>query len=155
MTLGLDAARLDLGRLSAAAAWSAPNAGTAARTVAAAADASSSASVGPGQCRACAERKYQDVSNDPTVSFQTPTSIAPGQAAAAVAAHEQEHVAHNAARAEREGMTARSTVTLHTDVCPECGRVFVAGGTTRTMYTKKAAATLEDDSRGLLVDATA
>jgi hypothetical protein len=40
-------------------------------------------------------------------------------AAQAVRAHEGEHVAHNALNAEKEGMTARSTVTIHTSDCPE------------------------------------
>ena len=24
-------------------------------------------------------------------------------------------------------------MTLHTDICPECGRVYISGGTTRTV----------------------
>jgi len=111
--------------------------------------------LGARKCRTCAERKYKDVSNDPSVSFQTPTSLAPGTEMAAVSAHEQQHVTHNAAEAERKGMQASSTVTIHTDVCPECGRVYVSGGTTRTTYTRKVSAALDEDSRGLLVDATA
>jgi hypothetical protein len=107
------------------------------------------------QCRTCAERKYKDVSDDPSVSFQTPTSVAPEQAAAAVAAHEQEHVANNAARAEREGETAQSSVVIHTAVCPECGRAYVSGGTTTTTYSKKADTNTEQPERGLLIDATA
>jgi hypothetical protein len=112
-------------------------------------------SVGSRQCRTCAERKYKDVSSDSSVSFQVPTRLSPEQAASAVAAHEQEHVSNNAARAASEGMQATSTVTIHTDICPECGRVYVAGGTTRTTYTRKVAAALDEDSRGLLLDATA
>jgi hypothetical protein len=111
--------------------------------------------VGPSQCRTCAERKYQDRSNDPSVSFQTPTSVAPEQAAAAVAAHEQEHVANNAARAERAGMTAHSSVAIHSAVCPECGREYVSGGTTTTTYTRSASAAPEQAERGLMVNATA
>lgn len=111
--------------------------------------------VGPRQCRTCAERKYKDVSNDPTVSFQTPTSVSPEESASAVSAHEQQHVAHNAARAEQQGMTATSTVSIHTAVCPECGRSYVSGGTTTTTYTRKAAAAGDGDDRGLLIDATA
>lgn len=115
----------------------------------------SPASVSRGQCKTCAERKYQDVSTDPSVSFQTPTSLAPGTEAAAVRAHEQEHVTHNAARAEREGMTARSTVVIHTDVCPECGRPFVSGGTTTTTYSSKAMLARADEERGQMIDAVA
>jgi hypothetical protein len=111
--------------------------------------------VKPRQCRTCAERKYKDVSDDPSVSFQAPTSVAPEQAAAAVAAHEQEHVTNNAARAERAGMAAQSTVAIHTAVCPECGRSYVSGGTTTTTYTRKATDSADEPGRGLLVDAVA
>ena len=114
-----------------------------------------SAIVGQRPCRTCADRKYEDVSSDPSVSFQLPTSVSPEQAPAAVMAHEQEHVRNNAVRADREGKTATSTVTLHTDLCPECGRVYVAGGTTRTTYSRKVSAALDEDARGLLVDALA
>ena len=53
----------------------------------------------PKPCQTCANRRYVDRSNDSSVSFQTPTKLAPGEAALAVMAHEQEHVAHNAERA--------------------------------------------------------
>jgi hypothetical protein len=112
-------------------------------------------SVKPRRCRTCAERKYKDVSDDPSVSFQTPTSVAPEQAAAAVAAHEQEHVNNNAARAEREGLTARSAVAIRTAMCPECGRAYVSGGTTTTTYSRKAGADAAQLERGLLLDLTA
>ena len=39
------------------------------------------------ECQTCKERKYQDGSNDPGVSFKTPTNVAPEQAAAAVRGH--------------------------------------------------------------------
>ena len=45
-----------------------------------------------GECQTCKERKYQDGSDDPGVSFKTPTSIAPEQAAAAVRGHENEQI---------------------------------------------------------------
>ena len=86
-----------------------------------------------GQCQTCKERKYQDGSNDPGVSYQTPTNIDPTQAASAVRVHEQEHVVREQARAKREGREVVSqSVTLHTDICPECGKVYISGGTTRT-----------------------
>jgi hypothetical protein len=54
-------------------------------------------------------------------------------AAAAVAAHEQEHVRNEQAKAYREDREIVSqTVTLTYDDCPECGRHYVSGGTTRT-----------------------
>ena len=86
-----------------------------------------------GQCQTCKERKYQDGSNDPGVSFKTPTNIAPEQAAAAVRGHEQEHVVREQAKAQRENREIVSqSVTYHTAICPECGKVYISGGTTRT-----------------------
>ena len=86
-----------------------------------------------GECQTCKERKYQDGSNDPGVSFKTPTNIAPEQAASAVRGHEQEHVAREQAKAQREDREVVSqSVTYHTAICPECGKVYVSGGTTRT-----------------------
>jgi hypothetical protein len=85
------------------------------------------------ECQTCKERKYKDVSNDPTVSFQTPTKLDRGEAAYAVRAHEQQHVSHEHAKAEREGREVVSqNVVIHYAVCPECGKVYVAGGTTTT-----------------------
>ena len=86
-----------------------------------------------GECETCKERKYQDGSDDSGVSYQTPTHIAPEQAASAVMGHEMEHVVREQAKAEREDRKVVSqSVTVHTAVCPECGRVYVSGGTTRT-----------------------
>jgi hypothetical protein len=78
-------------------------------------------------------------------------------AASAVVAHEKEHVAHNAARAEREGMKARSTVTIHTAMCPECGKPYVSGGTTTTTYSSKQSipGVSEESSKGSIVDVSA
>jgi hypothetical protein len=54
-------------------------------------------------------------------------------AAAAVASHEQEHVRNEQARAHREDREIiNQSVTLTYDTCPECGKQFVSGGTTRT-----------------------
>ena len=87
-----------------------------------------------GECQTCKERKYQDGSDDPGVSFKTPTKIAPEQAAAAVRGHENEHVVREQGKAQREDRKVVSqTVTYHTGICPECGRVYVSGGTTRTV----------------------
>jgi len=85
------------------------------------------------ECQTCKNRKYQDGSDDPGVSFKTPTNIAPEQAAAAVRGHEQEHVVRERAEAQREDRrVVNQSVTLHTDICPECGDVYISGGTTRT-----------------------
>ena len=86
-----------------------------------------------GECKTCEQRKYQDGSNDAGVSYKSPTHIAPEQAAAAVRGHEMEHVVREQAKAVREGREVVSqSVTMHTSVCPECGKVYVSGGTTRT-----------------------
>lgn len=88
---------------------------------------------GEKECQTCKERKYQDGSDDPGVSYQTPTHISLEQAASAVRGHEMEHVVREQASAEREGRRVVSqSVTMHTAICPECGRVYVSGGTTRT-----------------------
>ena len=85
------------------------------------------------ECQTCKNRKYQDGSDDSGVSFQTPTKVDPKAAASAVRSHEQEHVSRNRSKAQREGREIVSqTVTIHTGICPECGRVYVSGGTTRT-----------------------
>jgi hypothetical protein len=89
------------------------------------------------ECRTCANRRYVDGSNDSGVSFQTPTQVNPEEAGAKVRAHEQEHVSRNAVKAESEGMEAASTVAIHMAICPECGRSYVAGGTTTTIYSDK------------------
>ncbi|MEE9910137.1 MAG: hypothetical protein K4571_00295 [Deltaproteobacteria bacterium] len=98
-------------------------------------------------CQTCASRRYVDQSNDSSVSFQTPTKLAPSEAALAVAAHENEHVVNNRERAEQEDMVARSTVTISYDVCPECGRIYVAGGKTTTTFTPKQQ-TMDSESEG-------
>lgn len=85
------------------------------------------------ECKTCKERKYQDGSNDPGVSFKTPTHVGPDQAASAVRGHELEHVVRERAKAQSEGRRVISqSVTMQTGICPECGRVYVAGGMTRT-----------------------
>lgn len=85
------------------------------------------------ECQTCENRRYQDGSDDNGVSFQTPTKIDPKSAAAKVKGHEMEHVYRNQAKAEREGNEIVSqSVTLHTGICPECGKTYISGGTTRT-----------------------
>ena len=87
-----------------------------------------------GECQTCKERKYQDGSDDPGVSFKTPTNIAPEQAASAVRGHENEHVVREQAKARQEDRKVVSqSVSYQTDICPECGKVYVSGGTTRTV----------------------
>jgi len=86
------------------------------------------------ECQTCKNRKYQDGSNDGGVSYQAPTRISPGAAPSAVASHEREHVAREQAKAAQEDRRIVSqTVTLETSICPECGRIYVSGGVTRTL----------------------
>jgi len=87
-----------------------------------------------GECQTCKNRKYQDGSNDPGVSFKTATKLSPEEAAVAVRSHENEHVVRNQAKAEREDRKVVSqSVVLHTAICPECGDPYISGGTTRTV----------------------
>jgi hypothetical protein len=93
-----------------------------------------------GECQTCKARKYVDGSNDPGVSFKTPTELSPQEAAYAVRAHEQEHVGRERAKAERNDREViRQAVILHTAVCPECGAVYISGGTTTTVTKAKSA----------------
>lgn len=85
------------------------------------------------ECQTCKNRRYQDDSDDSGVSFQSATRVAPGAADMAVRSHENEHVARNRDKAERNGMKIVSqSVTIKRAICPECGRVYTAGGVTRT-----------------------
>lgn len=86
----------------------------------------------PAECETCRNRKYQDGS-DEMVSFKSAAHISPEASASRVRAHEQEHVS-NAYRkaAQGGGKVLAANVTLKTAVCPECGRSYVAGGTTAT-----------------------
>ncbi len=88
---------------------------------------------GPGQeCQTCKNRRYKDGS-DEMVSFKSPTHISPESAASAVRAHEQEHVSNAYKKAAmRHGKVLAASVSIHMAVCPECGRTYVAGGTTHT-----------------------
>jgi len=98
-----------------------------------------------GVCFTCENRRYVDQSDDSSVSFQTPTKISPNMAAAAVASHEQEHVRNEQARAHRKDRDIISqSVTLTYDTCPECGKQFVSGGTTRTTTRGR-----EDNDEGI------
>ena len=91
------------------------------------------------ECETCKNRKYQDGSNDPGVSFKTPAKISPEEAVSAVRSHENEHVSHAKAEAQREGKEIVSqSVTYQTAICPECGRNYVSGGTTRTVFKNEA-----------------
>lgn len=84
------------------------------------------------ECETCANRKYQDGS-DEMVSFKSATHISPEAAATAVRAHEGEHVSNAYDKAAKNnGEVLNASVAIHTSVCPECGRTYVSGGTTTT-----------------------
>lgn len=87
----------------------------------------------PAECQTCKERKYQDGS-DENVSFKSAQHISPEAAGARVRAHEQEHVTNAYSKAQQNGgKVINASVSIHTAVCPECGRTYVSGGTTHTM----------------------
>lgn len=107
------------------------------------------------ECKTCKERKYQDGSNDPGVSFKTPTHIGPDQSAAAVRGHEMEHVVREGAKAQSEGRRVISqSVTMQTGICPECGRVYTAGGVTRTTTAAKTPEEIKQEPRWILAAAS-
>ena len=84
------------------------------------------------ECRTCKNRKYKDGS-DEMVSFKSPQHVSPENAASAVRAHEQEHVSNAYKKAATgNGKVISASVSIHTAVCPECGRTYVSGGTTHT-----------------------
>lgn len=85
-----------------------------------------------GQCQTCKNRTYVDGS-DEMVSFKSPTHISPESAASAVRSHEQEHVSNAYSKAASgNGKVLRASVSIKTAICPECGRSYIAGGTTDT-----------------------
>lgn len=86
----------------------------------------------PSECETCKNRKYQDGS-DEMVSFKTAQHISPESAGVRVRAHEQEHVGNAYTEAaQNNGKVLRASVAIHTAICPECGRTYVAGGLTTT-----------------------
>ncbi len=117
-----------------------------------------------GECQTCKNRKYQDGS-DEMVSFKAATHISPNAAGAAVRGHEGEHVSNAYKKAFQEGGKVVSVgVSIHTSVCPECGRTYVSGGTTHSVistpvnedkknpYTQNKNALSKANSPGLVMD---
>lgn len=87
----------------------------------------------PEECETCKNRTYQDGSNEANVSFKSAAHISPQAAGAAVRAHENEHVNNAYAKAKQGGgEVVSASVSIHTSICPECGRRYVSGGTTNT-----------------------
>lgn len=89
------------------------------------------------ECQTCKNRKYVDGSNESNVSFKTPGHIDPQFSASVVYAHERQHVGNAVNESNKKGNKLLSvSVTLETSVCPECGKSYVSGGTTRTLMKK-------------------
>ncbi len=119
---------------------------------------------GEEKCETCENRKYQDGSDEANVSFKSAAHVSPEAAGAAVRAHEQQHVSNAYKKAaEDNGKVIQASVTIHTAICPECGRSYVSGGTTATQikyyneenpYQKDLKATDGDKYRGMNVDMT-
>lgn len=87
----------------------------------------------PAECETCKNRKYQDGSDEGNVSFKAAAHIDPKASAARVMGHEREHVSNAYKKAaQNNGKVMSCSVTLKTSICPECGRTYVAGGTTAT-----------------------
>ena len=111
------------------------------------------------ECETCKNRKYQDGSDEVNVSFKNASHVSPNAAASAVRAHEQQHVsnAYKKAATDESAKVVSATVSIHTSVCPECGKTYVSGGETRTrtMYTKMGAKANLGDTAGANVDYTA
>lgn len=85
------------------------------------------------ECETCKNRKYKDGSDETNVSFKTATHVSPNAAGAAVRAHEGQHVSNAYSKAAKNnGKVLNASVSIHTSVCPECGRSYVSGGTTHT-----------------------
>jgi len=86
------------------------------------------------ECETCRKRRYQDDSDDSVVSCQSPTNMSPAAAKSKVRSHEMEHVRRESIKAEQAGKKVVSqTVQIKTATCEECGRIYVAGGLTRTV----------------------
>ena len=88
---------------------------------------------GSEECETCEKRTYVDGSNESDVSFKTPGHISPEASASVVSAHEYEHV-RNAMQEDKkeDAELVNVSVSLKTDICPECGTAYVSGGETRT-----------------------
>ena len=114
---------------------------------------------GKVECQTCKERKYQDGSNDPGVSFKTPAHISPENSAAVVRSHEQEHVSNEQVNAQNKGQKVLSqSVQVFTAVCPECGKSYVSGGETHTTTANNDSApqsSKQESSLGSNVDLVA
>ncbi len=104
--------------------------------------------LGLEKCETCENRKYVDGSDENDVSFKTPGHIDPSAAASQVSAHERMHVANAIEEGNKPDAKLLSvSVQLHTAICPECGKVYVSGGTTRTQMQHTADGSDIDEAR--------
>ena len=113
------------------------------------------------ECETCANRTYQDGS-DEMVSFKSASHIPPEAAASRVRAHEQEHVVNAYEKAAtNNGKVISASVSIHTAICPECGRSYVSGGETRTQikyyneenpYQQQLKQNDEGKYKGMMID---
>ncbi len=107
------------------------------------------------ECATCSARTYVDGSNDPGVSFKSPSHVSPEASFGAVMSHEQEHVANEQANAiNNDAEVVSQSVRIFTSICPECGKAYASGGVTKTTIASKGG--YEDKSKmysGNLVDA--
>lgn len=82
-------------------------------------------------CQTCASRVYQDGSGDSGVSYQGAKGMPSSLSGIYVASHEGEHATREAAKAQKEGdIITQKKVTVEMACCPDCGRMYAAGGTT-------------------------
>ncbi len=108
---------------------------------------------GRAECQTCKSRKYKDGS-DEMVSFKSATHLSPQAAGSAVMAHEQEHVSNAYKKASLNGgKVLQASVQLHMGVCPECGRSYVAGGTTSTKIKYNEDNPYEKNAKSLQAEA--
>lgn len=108
---------------------------------------------GKVECQTCKSRKYKDGS-DEMVSFKSATHLSPQAAGAAVMAHEQEHVSNAYKKASlNDGKVLQASVQLRMGVCSECGRSYVAGGTTSTKIKYNEDNPYEKNAKSLQAEA--
>lgn len=114
---------------------------------------------GTEECQTCKNRKYQDGS-DENVSFKSAAHVSPEAAGSAVRAHEGEHVSNAyTSAAQKGGKVLQASVSIHTSICPECGKTYVSGGITNTKikypanpYEESRKALLQEASKGQNID---
>lgn len=90
--------------------------------------------------------------------MQSATSVAPGAASGVILSHEMGHVESAEVAAQNNGSYVVSAqVQVYTEQCPECGKIFVAGGKAETVSASKSQGQSQGVqsgmmSKGLVVD---